>query len=186
MNRKTVQDAPLAATVRAKGVTVRVLIADDQADVREALRLLLKSEGFQMEAASSPSEILAALQSKDFDVVLMDLNYARDTTSGQEGLDLLTRIEALDAEVQYQPDDWDKEKHQIHKSKAAHRAGGAARRLHCPRPDQEPDHRRASDEPPGKLRPPLCRAALMLNQSSPGTPVTVPDALVGQRPCARW
>lgn len=77
--------------------TPRVLIADDQPDVLESLRLLLKSEGFQTEAASSPAGILAALEARDFDVILMDLNYARDTTSGQEGLDLLSRIQSLDA-----------------------------------------------------------------------------------------
>ena len=75
----------------------RVLIADDQQDVLEALRFLLKGEGYQIEAATSPTGILQSLESKDFDVLLMDLNYARDTTSGQEGLDLLTRIQSLDS-----------------------------------------------------------------------------------------
>ena len=75
----------------------RVLIADDQPDVLEALRLLLKAEGYQIDAASSPAGVLAALDVKEFDVVLIDLNYARDTTSGQEGLDLLSRIQALDS-----------------------------------------------------------------------------------------
>ena len=75
----------------------RVLIADDQPDVLEALRLLLKGEGFQIELATSPSGVLSALESRDFDVVLMDLNYTRDTTSGEEGLDLLTRIQAIDS-----------------------------------------------------------------------------------------
>jgi DNA-binding NtrC family response regulator len=75
----------------------RILIADDQPDVLESLRLLLKAEGFQTEAASSPSALLAAVEAKDFDVALIDLNYARDTTSGQEGLDLLTRLQALDS-----------------------------------------------------------------------------------------
>ena len=75
----------------------RVLIADDQADVLEALRLLLKGEGFEIESAHSPAGILAALEARDFDVVLMDLNYTRDTTSGQEGLDLLARIQAIDS-----------------------------------------------------------------------------------------
>ncbi|HLH39567.1 MAG TPA: sigma-54 dependent transcriptional regulator [Bryobacteraceae bacterium] len=74
----------------------RVLIADDQPDVLEALRLLLKGEGFSIESATSPAAIIAALETRDFDVVLMDLNYTRDTTSGQEGLDLLARIQALD------------------------------------------------------------------------------------------
>ncbi len=74
----------------------RVLIADDQADVLQALRLLLKTDGFVTEPASSPAGILRALESADFDVVLMDLNYARDTTSGQEGLDLLATLRGLD------------------------------------------------------------------------------------------
>jgi DNA-binding NtrC family response regulator len=75
----------------------RVLVADDQRDVLEALRLLLKGEGLAIETAASPPAVLAALEKKDFDVVLMDLNYARDTTSGEEGLDLLGRIQELDA-----------------------------------------------------------------------------------------
>ena len=74
----------------------RILIADDQPDVLEALRLLLKSEGFQIETANSPAGILKALELRDYDVVLMDLNYARDTTSGQEGLDLLARLHSAD------------------------------------------------------------------------------------------
>jgi DNA-binding NtrC family response regulator len=75
----------------------RILIADDQADVLEALRLLLKSEGYRIEAAASPRAVLSAVEARDFDVVLMDLNYTRDTTSGQEGLDLLARIRAADS-----------------------------------------------------------------------------------------
>ncbi|HYG61298.1 MAG TPA: sigma-54 dependent transcriptional regulator [Thermoanaerobaculia bacterium] len=74
----------------------RVLIADDQREVREALRLLLKGEGFATEEAASPAGILQAVTTRDFDVVLMDLNYTRDTTSGREGLDLLARLRALD------------------------------------------------------------------------------------------
>jgi len=74
----------------------RILIADDQADVLEALRLLLKGEGFGIESANSPAGIMGALETSDFDVVLMDLNYTRDTTSGQEGLDLLARIHSND------------------------------------------------------------------------------------------
>jgi DNA-binding NtrC family response regulator len=75
----------------------RILIADDQKDVLEALRLLLKGEGYQIEAVNSPAGIMGLLESHDFDVVLMDLNYTRDTTSGQEGLDLLGRIHGIDA-----------------------------------------------------------------------------------------
>src|SRR5262249_15146484 len=77
----------------------RILIADDQADVLEALRFLSKGEGYQTVSASSPAGVMQALESQDFDAVLMDLNYNRDTASGQEGRDLLTRIQALDANV---------------------------------------------------------------------------------------
>src|ERR1700734_4091314 len=75
----------------------RILIADDQADVLEALRLLLKSEGCQIESVTSPAGVVSALEARDFDVVIMDLNYTRDTTSGQEGLDLLSRIQSIDS-----------------------------------------------------------------------------------------
>jgi DNA-binding NtrC family response regulator len=77
--------------------TARILIADDQPDVLEALRLLLKAEGYLTESTASPDGIVTALKSKDFDLVLMDLNYSRDTTSGQEGLDLLTVLQAMDS-----------------------------------------------------------------------------------------
>jgi len=74
----------------------RILIADDQADVLAALSLLLKGERFQIESASSPEGVLKAIDTHEFDVILIDLNYARDTTSGSEGLDLLSRIRAAD------------------------------------------------------------------------------------------
>jgi sigma-B regulation protein RsbU (phosphoserine phosphatase) len=76
--------------------TPRTLIADDQPDVLAALKLLLKGAGYQTEAVTSPSAILEAIKQRNFDLVLMDLNYARDTTSGKEGLDLISRIQALD------------------------------------------------------------------------------------------
>ena len=76
--------------------TPRVLIADDQADVLEALRLLLKSERYQLETVKRPADVITAIEERDFDVLLMDLNYTRDTTSGEEGLDLLHRIQKLD------------------------------------------------------------------------------------------
>jgi DNA-binding NtrC family response regulator len=76
---------------------LRILIADDQPDVLEALRFLLKAEGYQIEAVSSPQAVLKAVENKEFDVVLMDLNYTRDTTSGQEGIDLLSKLQALDS-----------------------------------------------------------------------------------------
>ncbi|HTP86544.1 MAG TPA: sigma-54 dependent transcriptional regulator [Bryobacteraceae bacterium] len=79
------------------GSDCRVLVADDQTDVIEALRLLLKAEGYAIETATSPTQVVAAIEARDFDAVLMDLNYSRDTTSGQEGLDLLMRVQAIDS-----------------------------------------------------------------------------------------
>jgi DNA-binding NtrC family response regulator len=75
---------------------VRVLVADDDRDVLHALRLLLEGEGFAVETATSPSAVLAAVESSDFDAALLDLNYARDTTSGREGVELVARLRALD------------------------------------------------------------------------------------------
>ena len=72
----------------------RILIADDQPDVLEALRLLLKGHGYSTESVTSPSALIESLAKKEFDLILMDLNYARDTTSGREGLDLLTQLQA--------------------------------------------------------------------------------------------
>jgi DNA-binding NtrC family response regulator len=77
-------------------VPPRILISDDQTDVLEALRLLLKPEGYIIDTASSPAQLTRALDLKDYDVVLIDLNYARDTTSGEEGLELLSRIHTAD------------------------------------------------------------------------------------------
>ncbi len=73
------------------------MIADDQPDVLAALRLLLKQEGLQTEAATSPAAVIEAIETNDYDLVLMDLNYTRDTTSGREGLDLVSQIHALDS-----------------------------------------------------------------------------------------
>ncbi len=75
----------------------RVLIADDQRDVLEALRILLKGEGHQTEAVTSISGIFNALQQRDYALLMMDLNYTRDTTSGQEGLEVIPKIQALDS-----------------------------------------------------------------------------------------
>jgi DNA-binding NtrC family response regulator len=75
----------------------RILIADDQEDVLQALHLLLKGEGFETETVTSPHTAIEALEYRDFDAFLMDMNYTRDTTSGLEGLDLLTRTQAVDA-----------------------------------------------------------------------------------------
>src|ERR1700723_77066 len=72
----------------------RIVIADDQPDVLEALRLLLKGHGYTTEAVTSPAALLDALGRAEFDLILMDLNYARDTTSGREGLDILDQLKA--------------------------------------------------------------------------------------------
>jgi len=80
----------------AETTPVRLLVADDQVDVLDALKLLLSDEGYEVTAARSPGEALERLEAADFDLAILDLNYTRDTTSGQEGLDLMERIRALD------------------------------------------------------------------------------------------
>ena len=74
----------------------RILIADDQQDVLDALRLLLKGHGYSIETVNSPADLLAAVVRQEFDILLIDLNYARDTTSGREGLDLLSRLKEIE------------------------------------------------------------------------------------------
>src|SRR3954464_15742672 len=75
----------------------RILIADDQRDVLEALRILLKGEGYQTEAVTSIAGVFNALQKKDFALLMMDLNYTRDTTSGQEGLEVIPKVQEFDS-----------------------------------------------------------------------------------------
>src|ERR1700731_2745646 len=75
----------------------RILIADDQPDVLEALRILLKGEGYQTEAVTSIAGVFNALQKKDYALLMMDLNYTRDTTSGQEGLEVIPKIQEIDS-----------------------------------------------------------------------------------------
>ncbi|MGH9970969.1 MAG: PP2C family protein-serine/threonine phosphatase [Pyrinomonadaceae bacterium] len=87
----------ITSTTQLPAPVPRTLIADDQPDVLAALRLLLRGAGFQTEGVSSPAAVLEAIKQSNFDLVLMDLNYARDTTSGQEGLDLITNIHSLDS-----------------------------------------------------------------------------------------
>ncbi|MBN9615510.1 MAG: sigma-54-dependent Fis family transcriptional regulator [Acidobacteriales bacterium 59-55] len=83
----------------AREAACRLLIADDQPHILEALRLLLKPEGYQLEMVRTPALALEALGHESFDGVLIDLNYTRDTTSGLEGLDLVTRVKELDAQI---------------------------------------------------------------------------------------
>jgi DNA-binding NtrC family response regulator len=76
-----------------------ILIVDDQADVQEALRLLLKGEGYRTQVVSSPKGAIEAFEKTEFDLMLMDLNYTRDTTSGEEGLELLSKVRSLESAV---------------------------------------------------------------------------------------
>src|SRR6201987_5816567 len=77
----------------------KLLIADDQPHILEALRLLLKPEGYQLEMVRMPALVLEALAHESFDGLLIDLNYTRDTTSGQEGLELVSRVKEIDAQI---------------------------------------------------------------------------------------
>lgn len=86
----------VAPTTELAASQPRILIADDQPDVLEALRLLLKGHGYITESVMSPAALFAAITVKEFDLILMDLNYARDTTSGREGLDLLAQLKATE------------------------------------------------------------------------------------------
>jgi DNA-binding NtrC family response regulator len=74
----------------------RILVADDQPDVLEALRILLKGAGYQIDAVTSPAGIFNALEKKDYALLMMDLNYTRDTTSGQEGLEVIPKLQEVD------------------------------------------------------------------------------------------
>lgn len=87
------------AAAKTNEVPCRLLIADDQPHILDALRLLLKSEGYQLEMVRTPALVLEALTRESFDGVLVDLNYTRDTTSGKEGLDLVAQIKEVDAQL---------------------------------------------------------------------------------------
>jgi DNA-binding NtrC family response regulator len=76
-----------------------ILVADDQPDVLQSMRLLLKGEGYRTELVGSPEAVLEAVKDHEFDTVLIDLNYTRDTTSGREGLDLLDALQKLDSNL---------------------------------------------------------------------------------------
>jgi DNA-binding NtrC family response regulator len=85
--------------ILSKQERIRVLVADDQAHVLEAVELLLKPQGIDVDCVRSPRLLMEALGERDYDVVLIDLNYTRDTTSGQEGLDLLAGIQEFDSRL---------------------------------------------------------------------------------------
>jgi phosphoserine phosphatase RsbU/P len=82
--------------MEAETMQPRILIADDQPDVLSALCLLLKGHGYTTETVVSPADLLDTVAHREFDLLLMDLNYARDTTSGREGLDLLAELKAME------------------------------------------------------------------------------------------
>ncbi len=86
-------------TIPAKQERIRVLVADDQPHILEAVDLLLSPQGIEVDCVRSPQLLMESLSVRDYDVLLIDLNYTRDTTSGQEGLDLLERIHEYDARL---------------------------------------------------------------------------------------
>src|SRR5260370_37222849 len=88
--------ATLETTTDRETMQPRILIADDQQDVLDALRLLLKGHGFTIETVNSPADLLAAVARQEFDLLLIDLNYARDTTSGRQGVDMLSRMTEIE------------------------------------------------------------------------------------------
>ncbi len=95
----TPKPASWRQAISSKVEPIRVLVADDQPHILEAVELLLVPQGFAVDCVRSPQLLLEALGERDYDVLLIDLNYTRDTTSGQEGLDLLARIREYDARL---------------------------------------------------------------------------------------
>jgi len=87
------ESAKMLSSMDVEVKPFRVLVCDDQADVLEALRLLLKGQGWQAVTADSPQSLMRAVRAENFDLILVDLNYTRDTTSGAEGMDLLSSLE---------------------------------------------------------------------------------------------
>src|SRR5215467_11628172 len=95
MGQRSLTATRLETTTDCETMQQRILIADDQKDVLDALQLLLKGQGYLLETVSNPADLLAALAQREFDLLLMDLNYARDTTSGREGLDVLGQLKKM-------------------------------------------------------------------------------------------
>ena len=91
--RPAIVTATFEISMNREAMQPRILIADDQQDVLDALRLLLKGHGYSIETVNSPADLLSAVARSEFDILLIDLNYARDTTSGREGLDVLGRLQ---------------------------------------------------------------------------------------------
>jgi len=93
--RPAIVPAAFEISMNREAMQPRILIADDQQDVLDALRLLLKGHGYSIETVNSPADLLSAVARREFDILLIDLNYARDTTSGREGLDVLSRLREI-------------------------------------------------------------------------------------------
>jgi DNA-binding NtrC family response regulator len=85
--------------MQTTGKTYRILIADDQPAILDALKMLLRSEGFQVDCVRSPQVALESLGLREYDTMLVDLNYARDTTSGREGIELLEKVRTIDSQL---------------------------------------------------------------------------------------
>jgi sigma-B regulation protein RsbU (phosphoserine phosphatase) len=93
------QSTSLATEIGAIAKAKRVLVADDQADVLHAIALLLKLEGFESQTVMHPAAVIEALNAAEFDLLITDLNYTLDTTSGSEGLDLISSIRKINPSV---------------------------------------------------------------------------------------
>src|SRR5688572_27868449 len=92
----SVQDQPQLTETRTVPAAPRILVADDQPDILQALRLLLTDAGFETDLVTSVDDVIARVGRETYDLLLMDLNYTRDTTSGREGLELLDRVHGRD------------------------------------------------------------------------------------------
>src|ERR1041385_4095819 len=99
VTQKIAESAEKSNSMPSTGKTHSILVADDQPAILDAVKMLLRSEGFQVDTARSAQVVLECLAMREYDTVLLDLNYTRDTTSGQEGIELLESIRAIDSQV---------------------------------------------------------------------------------------
>src|SRR6201994_2163400 len=95
----TIPGVPKTLTANRTERAARILAADDQEHILDALKLLLRPEGYEVDTAKSPVLVREMLNSNSYDALLIDLNYTRDTTSGREGLDLLSEIVSTDSTI---------------------------------------------------------------------------------------
>jgi DNA-binding NtrC family response regulator len=99
VTQKIAESAEKSSPMPSTGKTHSILVADDQPAILDALKMLLRSEGFQVDTARSAQVVLECLAMREYDTLLLDLNYTRDTTSGQEGIELLESIRAIDSQL---------------------------------------------------------------------------------------